>query len=180
MKLRRRIACPQGSGPRRLCGIRAGICNQRNRVQSTIRAAKKQNGPCPLWVKSRHRKKFSQCPLYPQKRTSIHGIRKSALCQKRTFCNAAETALFDHLVGESQHFRGDVEVQCLRRLEVDHQLQFGRLHNRQIGRLGTFQDFAGVNSGQPPWMHSVYARRVHEHRSCGPYSFRGSIREDIL
>jgi len=43
---------------------------------------------CPLWVKSRHRRKFSQCPLYPQKRTSELRRGMSALCQKRTFCTA--------------------------------------------------------------------------------------------
>src|SRR6516164_1336670 len=39
---------------------------------------------CLLWVKSRHRGIFNQCPLYPQKRTLelSHGM--SALCQKRT------------------------------------------------------------------------------------------------
>jgi hypothetical protein len=28
-------------------------------------------GPCPLWVKSRHRRVQIQCPLYPRKRTSL-------------------------------------------------------------------------------------------------------------
>ena len=42
-------------------------------------------GRCPLWVKSRHRRTSNQCPLYPQKRTSMSTIAMSALCQKRTF-----------------------------------------------------------------------------------------------
>jgi hypothetical protein len=44
---------------------------------------------CPLWVKSRHRSASSQCPLFPQKRTLVGESWMSALCQKRTFCAAA-------------------------------------------------------------------------------------------
>jgi len=39
------------------------------------------------------------CLLYPQKRTLIERVGMSALCQKRTFCAAAKTSLFDHLIG---------------------------------------------------------------------------------
>ena len=46
---------------------------------------------CPLWVKSRHCGTSNQCPLYPQKQTlELSGV-MSALCQKQTFCAAAET-----------------------------------------------------------------------------------------
>jgi hypothetical protein len=41
----------------------------------------------------------AQCPLYPQKRTLELSHEMSALCQKRTFCAAERTSLFDHLVG---------------------------------------------------------------------------------
>src|SRR6516165_2192550 len=34
-------------------------------------ASFKFGGECPLWVKSRHRRSFNRCPLYPQKRTSV-------------------------------------------------------------------------------------------------------------
>jgi hypothetical protein len=43
-------------------------------------------GQCPLWVKSGHHVVKSPCPL-------------SALCQKRTKCIAAKSALFDYFVG---------------------------------------------------------------------------------
>jgi hypothetical protein len=39
---------------------------------------------CPLWVRSGHGAIKLQCPLYPQKRTSAHAIRMSALGQKAT------------------------------------------------------------------------------------------------
>ena len=39
------------------------------------------------------------------------------------------------------------EAEGLGGLEVDHQLKYGRLLDRQIGGLGTLQDLPGVNSG---------------------------------
>ena len=38
----------------------------------------------PLWVKSGHRSRSAQCPLYPQKRTSRDTLGMSALCHKQT------------------------------------------------------------------------------------------------
>src|SRR5258708_6241036 len=42
---------------------------------------------------------------------------------------------FDHLVGAGQQRRGHNETDCLRRLEVDDEFEFGRLLDRQIARL---------------------------------------------
>jgi hypothetical protein len=39
---------------------------------------------------------IGQCPLYPQKQTLPQRKQMSALCQKQTFCAAADWALFDH------------------------------------------------------------------------------------
>jgi hypothetical protein len=50
----------------------------------------------------RRRGDMEECLLYPQKRTLRNRIGMSALCQKRTFCAAAKTTLFDHLVGGSE------------------------------------------------------------------------------
>jgi|SRR6516164_3827944 len=60
---------------------------------------------CPLWVRSRHRKGSAECLLHPQKRTLELTRMMSALCQKRTFCAAAERSLFDHLVGAGEQRR---------------------------------------------------------------------------
>src|SRR5215472_13141440 len=46
---------------------------------------------CPLWVKSGHQGQLKECLLYPQKQTLELSRVMSALCQKRTFCAAAET-----------------------------------------------------------------------------------------
>jgi hypothetical protein len=55
--------------------------------------------PCLLWVISCRGAVKVGCPLYPQKRTLLGATPMSALCQKQTFCTAAEAELFDHLVG---------------------------------------------------------------------------------
>jgi hypothetical protein len=57
--------------------------------------------------------------------------------------------LFDELVGTHKDAVWNRESKCLSGLAVDHQLEFRRLFNRQIGRTGTFQYF--VNLGcRPP------------------------------
>src|SRR5215813_15282725 len=46
---------------------------------------------------------------------------------------------FNHLVGAQHQARGDLVTDSLRRLEIDHQLETGRLLDREVGRLGTPQ-----------------------------------------
>jgi hypothetical protein len=47
-------------------------------------------------------------------------------------------SLFDHLVGADNERLRKSEAECFRRLEVKHQLEFGRLLDGKIGRFGTF------------------------------------------
>jgi hypothetical protein len=51
-----------------------------------------------------------------------------------------EPSLFDHLVGCLQEWLRDGEAKRLRSLEIDDQLEFGRLLDRQVTGLGTFED----------------------------------------
>ena len=46
---------------------------------------------------------------------------------------------FNHLVGAQHQARGDLVTDSLRRLEIDHQLETGRLLDREVGRLGAPQ-----------------------------------------
>jgi hypothetical protein len=64
----------------------------------------------------------------------------SALCQKQTFCAAAKSLLFDRFVSLSEQLGRYGEPEGLSSLEIDDQLKLGRLLDRKIGRLGTFQD----------------------------------------
>src|SRR5262249_31233741 len=97
----------------------------------------------------------------------------SALCQKRTNCAATKIPLFDHLVGESEQPVRHVEVECPGCLEVEHELEFGRLHYRQVGRLFALENAPGVDASlaigigdagsiaDQPALESEFAQRIH-------------------
>jgi len=50
---------------------------------------------------------------------------------------AVRSALLDDLVGAREQRLRHRQAERLRGLQVDHQLEFGRLLDRQIGRLGS-------------------------------------------
>src|SRR5262245_24628400 len=52
--------------------------------------------------------------------------------------------LFDYLIGDGQHAWRNGQTKRPGGLEVDDELELGRLLHRQIGRLGTFQYFVHV------------------------------------
>src|SRR6516164_11643000 len=47
--------------------------------------------------------------------------------------------LFDDLVGEREELGRKLDAERLRGLEIDHQLELGRLLHRQLGRLGALE-----------------------------------------
>jgi hypothetical protein len=49
-----------------------------------------------------------------------------------------KASLFDYLIGARKQRTRDGEAECLGGFEVDHELELGRLFNRQITRLCTF------------------------------------------
>src|SRR6516162_4710106 len=59
----------------------------------------------------------------------------SALCQKQTIRGAAKFWLLDHLVGSHLHDQRHGKTELLGGLEVNHELEFGGLYDRQIARL---------------------------------------------
>ena len=58
----------------------------------------------------------------------------------------SKASLFDHLVGEQLHRNRHFEAQRLRCLEVDHELELGRLHNRKIRGFLAFENTARINA----------------------------------
>src|SRR5262249_22111285 len=47
---------------------------------------------------------------------------------------------------EREQLRRNFDAKCLRRIEVNNQLKFGRLQHRQLGGLGAFKNSAGINA----------------------------------
>ena len=58
---------------------------------------------------------------------------------------AKSSTQFDHLVGESEQSRRYGQAEYLRRLEVNDQLEFGRLYDRQVSRFGAVENAAQIN-----------------------------------
>src|SRR5437667_9017217 len=54
--------------------------------------------------------------------------------------------LFDHLVGQRQQPVRNGEADRLGGLEIDHQIELGRLQHRQVGGLLTLQDAPDVGA----------------------------------
>jgi len=55
-------------------------------------------------------------------------------------------SLFDHLVGAREQCRGNVEAKQTSSLQIDNEFEPCRLQNRKIGRLGTFEDAACIDT----------------------------------
>jgi hypothetical protein len=57
---------------------------------------------------------------------------------------------FDHLVGAGEDRLWNGEAEGSGGFEVENQLEFGRLFNRQFRRLGSLQDFVDIRGRAPP------------------------------
>jgi hypothetical protein len=69
-------------------------------------------------------------------------VRIHAKGHNRTHAAQQIKVLFDHLVSAREQRRRDVEAERLRRLEVDHHFEFGRLHDREIASLRALENAA--------------------------------------
>ena len=79
-------------------------------------------------------------PLQPEVRTYQVRCRHGSFVPIPDSCSAINRAnkwpdnLLDHLVGELLEMQGHVEAERLGGLQIDRQLEFGRLHHRPASR----------------------------------------------
>src|SRR5262249_27068656 len=59
-------------------------------------------------------------------------------------------SLLDHLVGARDNRGGNLQAECFRGLEVDHQVELSRLQHRQVGRLRAFENPTDIDAGLAP------------------------------
>src|SRR4029450_9813875 len=73
--------------------------------------------------------------------------------------------LFDHLVGNGEHAGRNAQAECLGGLEVNDQLELGRLRDRKVGWLFALENSASINAGLAPGIGP--ARSVtHQTTNC--------------
>ncbi len=87
----------------------------------------------PIWVFSVILIPMPPLPVAPYERTSLDRPGWSGSCQQGKSSDS-----IDHLVGDRKDARRNGQAEGPGGLEVDHQLELGRLHDRQVGRLLTF------------------------------------------
>src|SRR5271166_646755 len=68
------------------------------------------------------------------------------MCPSADSCGAAKESSFDHLVGEQLYRVRHLDAEYPGRLQVDDELELGRLQDRQIGGFRTLEDLAGVDA----------------------------------
>jgi hypothetical protein len=87
------------------------------------------------------------CPLITQLQPSRFAAANDAMCHNRTHAAQQTAALFDHLVGAGKQYWRDTDIQSTSRFYIDHQLEFCRLLDGEVGRFCAFDDLVDVGCG---------------------------------
>ena len=120
----RRLMCPQIEGPnlpyRR--GTETALCN------TAKLGGRGRFGSKPECLPNTRMSASTSCG-HPSHRLW------PALCHNRTHAVQQKAPLFDHFVSAREQHRWHIEAEQPRRLQVDDELEFGRLLDRKIGGL---------------------------------------------
>jgi hypothetical protein len=85
---------------------------------------------------------------FPPIATELFAPQRTTRCAKSDLTRCSKKALlFDNLVGEREHFVGNGKAERLGRLEVDSQVEFNWLLDRDIAGLGAVEDLVHIVGG---------------------------------
>jgi hypothetical protein len=82
------------------------------------------------------------CPPYVRFSADSDQIADITPCRRRANMRHRRRSQFDHLVGTDKQRLRHFHAENFGSLEIDDQIIFRRLHDRQIRRIGTFEDSA--------------------------------------
>src|SRR2546427_9272447 len=88
----------------------------------------------------------------------------SVKCQEATYALRKKALLFDHLVGEREQIVGDFDAERSGGLEVDHELEFGRLQDWQVGGVFALENPPGVEAICAIGAYHIFA--ISQKRAC--------------
>src|SRR5262249_33850735 len=98
---------------------------------------------------------WRSCPVCPNRHAMLQCGLKTRCAMSRPEQLQQNSSLLDHLVGASEQHRGHVETERLGRLQIDHQLLFGRLLHRKVCRLLTLEDAIDVSGRLPKLIRKI-------------------------
>jgi hypothetical protein len=95
-----------------------------------------------------------------------------------THTGNAEWSLLDHLVGEGEQIWRHLDAERPSGLQVDDELEPGRLHDRQVGGLGAPEDFAGIDADLTNTVRDV-GSVAHQPAGCDMFTIRINRRNPV-